>query len=484
MTDAHRGPAEKRCAMLLPETRCMRKILGTEEGKMADSNVMLSEMLDKLLEQKKFSAIKEVMSTLHPADIAAVLENMDQARLIVIFRLLPKEVAADTFVEMEPDTQEALVRGFSDKELKELFDEFYMDDAVDIVEEMPANLVKRILSQTDPETRRQINELLKYPEDSAGSIMTTEFVDLKPAMTAQEAIEHIRATGVDSETVNICYVVDDKRHLIGIVSIRAIILADSSARVGDFMQTHTVSVTTLTDQEEAARLMAKYDFTALPVVDTENRLVGIVTVDDAIDVMQDEATEDIAKMAAVTPSDKPYLKRSVFEIWKSRIPWLMLLMISATFTGMIISNFEQSLSACLVLTSFIPMLMDTGGNCGSQSSVTVIRGISLQEIEFSDIFAVIWKEIRVAVMCGISLAAVNFLKLLFIDRVGAAVALVICLTLVATVFVAKLVGCTLPLLAKKVGFDPAVMASPFITTIVDALSLMIYFRMAVAILKI
>lgn len=451
---------------------------------MAETNTTIVSTLETLLEKKKFNSIKDVLSTMNPADIAAVLEDMDQPRLVLLFRLLPKSLAADSFVEMDGDTQEILIQGFTDKELKEIVDELYMDDAVDLVEEMPASLVKRILRQTDAETRRLINEMLKYPEDSAGSIMTTEFVDLRPGMTAAEAIERIREAGIDSETINICYVVSGTRQLIGAVSIRSIILAPSSGRVEDIMESHVISVSTLEDQETVAQMFAKYNFTAMPVVDAEGRLVGIVTVDDAIDVIQEETTEDIAKMAAVTPSDKPYLRRSVMELWKSRIPWLMLLMISATFTGLIITHFEDQLAACIVLTSFIPMLMDTGGNSGSQASVTIIRSISLQEIDFSDIFRIMWKEIRVAVLCGISLGIVNFLKLMIFDKVGTTVALVICITLVVTVFVAKLVGCTLPLLAKKIGFDPAVMASPFITTIVDALSLLIYFRMATLMLGI
>ena len=451
---------------------------------MAETNTTIVSTLETLLEKKKFNSIKDVLSTMNPADIAAVLEDMDQPRLVLLFRLLPKSLAADSFVEMDGDTQEILIQGFTDKELKEIVDELYMDDAVDLVEEMPANLVKRILRQTDPETRRLINEMLKYPEDSAGSIMTTEFVDLRPDMTAAGAIDHIREAGIDSETINICYVVNKTRQLIGAVSIRSIILAKSDAHVEDIMESHVISVTTLEDQETVAQMFAKYNFTAMPVVDTEGRLVGIVTVDDAIDVIQEEATEDISKMAAITPSDKPYLRRSVFELWKSRVPWLMILMISATFTGLIITHFEDQLAGCLVLTAFIPMLMDTGGNSGSQASVTVIRSLSLQEIDFSDLFRIMWKEARVAVMCGLSLAIVNFLKLMFFDKVGFSVALVICVTLIVTVFVAKLVGCSLPLLAKKVGFDPTVMASPFITTIVDALSLLIYFRMATLVLDI
>ena len=362
---------------------------------------------------------------------------------------------------------------------------------MDIVEEMPANVVKRILKHSDPEMRKSINEILKYPEDSAGSIMTTEFVDLKATMTVEDAFKRIRRTGPDKETINICYVIDENRHLIGLVTIRTLLLAEEDAVIGDIMEKSIVSVTTLDDQEYTARSLSKYDFLALPVVDTENRLVGIVTVDDAMDVLQEEVTEDIEKMAAILPSDKPYLKTGIWETVKARIPWLLLLMISATFTGQIISRFETALASFTVLTAYIPMLMDTGGNSGSQASVTVIRGISLNEIEFRDLPRVVWKEARVAVVCGVLLAAANFVKLLLVDRllfrnplVTPTVALVVCGTLVFTIFAAKLVGCALPLLAKKIGFDPAVMASPFITTIVDAISLLIYFQFASAILHI
>ena len=371
-----------------------------------------------------------------------------------------------------------------DAELKEVLDELYLDDTVDIVEEMPANVVKRILKHSDPDMRKSINEILKYPEDSTGSIMTTEFVDLKETMTVEDALKRIRRTGPDKETINVCYVIDDWRHLIGVLSIRTLLLAEEDDIIGDIMERNYICVQTLDDQEETARALGKYDFLALPVVDTENRLVGIVTVDDAIDVLQEETTEDMEKMAAMLPTDKPYLRTSAFDTFKSRIPWLLLLMVSATFTGQIISSFEDALSAFTILTAYIPMLMDTGGNCGSQASVTVIRGLSLGEIEFSDLIQVVWKECRVALLCGTVLAGANFAKLMLLDRmvfhnpITVTVAAVICLTLVCTVFAAKIVGCMLPLLAKKIGFDPAVMASPFITTIVDATSLLIYFRFA------
>ena len=440
----------------------------------------LLERIEDLLKRKQYTALRDLLADLEPADIASLFEDLDEDSIPLLFRLLPKEPAAEVFVELDPDAQEMLIRGFSNTELKEVLDELYLDDAVDIVEEMPANVVKRILKHADPDTRKSINEILKYPDDSAGALMTTEFVDLKRDMTVEDALKRIRRTGTDKETINVCYVVDPARKLQGIVSLRTILLSDEDDTIDEIMETHVISVSTLEDKED----VAKYNFIALPVVDKEDRLVGIITVDDAIDVMEEETTEDIEKMAAMLPTDKPYLKTSVWETYKSRIPWLLLLMVSATFTGQIIARFEDALSAFAILTAYIPMLMDTGGNCGSQASVTVIRGISLDEIEFSDLFRVIWKEIRVAVVCGATLAAANFVKLMLVDKmifgnpITITVALVICLTLVVTVFAAKVVGCTLPLLAKKIGFDPAVMASPFITTVVDAISLMIYFNFA------
>lgn len=359
----------------------------------------------------------------------------------------------------------------------------YADDAADLVEEMPASVVKRILKQASPDVRRDINELLKYPEDSAGSIMTPEFADLHSSMTAAEALDHIRLTGVDKETIDICYVIE-KRRLIGLVSLRTLVLANARAVVSDLMDENVISVGTLDDIAVVADMFAKYDLTVMPVVDGENRLVGIVTVDDAIDVMRDEATEDIEKMAAITPSDKPYPRLSVMDLYKSRIPWLLLLMLSAVFTQLIIGKFEAALAANIILTSFIPMLMDTGGNSGSQSSVTIIRSLSLAEIRFSDIFRIMFKEMRVALLCGATLAVVNFGKLMLFDRLGIFVSLTVSLTLLATVVVAKFFGCTLPLLVKKIGLDPAVMASPIITTIVDAIALLIYFAIASAMLGI
>jgi magnesium transporter len=449
----------------------------------------LLEKIGDLLSRKRYAELRNLLLTMEAADIAALFADETEDAIPLLFRLLPKEQAAEVFVELDSDQQELLIRGFSNTELKEVLDELYLDDTVDIVEEMPANVVKRILKHSDPEMRKSINEILKYPEDSAGSIMTTEFVDLKETMTVEDALKRIRRTGPDKETINVCYVIDDNRRLLGVLSIRTLLLSEEDDIIGDIMDRNFISVQTLDDQEVVARALGKYDFLALPVVDKEQRLVGIVTVDDAIDVLQEEVTEDIEKMAAILPSDKPYLKTGIYETFKARIPWLLLLMISSTFTGQIITSFENALAAFTILTAYIPMLMDTGGNCGSQASVSIIRGISLNEIEFSDLPQVIWKEIRVAVSCGVVLAAANFVKLILVDRMlfhnammTIPVAAVICCTMVCTVLCAKLVGCVLPMLAKKLGFDPAVMASPFITTIVDALSLLIYFQFATAIL--
>ena len=410
--------------------------------------------------------------------------EMDEGATLKIFRILPKDMAADVFSYLEVEDQQYIINSLSDKEAAGIIDNLMADDVVDLLEEMPANVVKGILAIASPETRRDINHLLRYPEDSAGSIMTVEYVDLKETLTVDEAIARIRKVGLDSETINICYVLDEQRRLVGTVALRYLLLSDGDEKIGDIMHENVISIHTLTDQEEAARLFQKYDFTAMPVVDNENRLVGIITVDDIVDIMEEETTEDMEKMAAIVPSDKPYMRTTVWETWKKRIPWLLLLMVSATFTGAIITSFEEALSIYVSLTAFIPMLMDTGGNAGGQVSVTVIRGLSLGEIEYRDTFKVVWKEIRVAVLCGLTLAAANFAKLILFDRVGLYVAAVVCVTLVAAVLLAMLVGCLLPIGAKKMGFDPAVMASPFITTIVDALSLIVYFRVATVILGI
>lgn len=438
---------------------------------------MYETILD-LLEKKDYPQLKAILSDMNEADIATVLKEVPQEKLPLLYRILPKELAAEVFVNMDSDDQEFLIHAFSDNELREVLDEMYVDDAVDIIEEMPATVVKRILQHTDPEVRKSINEILQYPEDSAGSLMTIEYVDLKKYMTVADAFTRIRRTGVDKETIYICYVTDENRKLLGIVTVKDLLLSEQTAKIYEIMDTNIISATTLEDKEVVAEKFRKYDLLALPVVDQENRLVGIITIDDAMDVLQDENTEDIEKMAAITPTDKPYLKMSVFEIWKKRFPWLLLLMVSATFTGRIIQNFESALQAYVVLTAYIPMLMGTGGNCGAQSSTTIIRGLSLGEIHFRDTFKVIWQEFRVAFFCGVTLAAVNFGRLLLMDHSSVIVAAIVSLSMILTIILAKFIGCLLPILAKKVHLDPAVMANPFISTIVDALSLLIYFQVA------
>ena len=452
---------------------------------MAEQFEILGKALEKMLGEKKYAALRDILVVMNPSDIAALFDDFEKQQISLMFRLLPKELAAETFVEMETDAQEDLIRSFSDQELKEVLDELFVDDAAALVEEMPANVVKRILKQADPDMRRSINQILRYPENSAGSIMTTEYVSLRPDMTVEESILRIRRQGVDKETIYTCYVTEGRR-LLGLVTVKDLLLAaEDDIPVKDIMLTNMISVTTHTDQEEVARMFSKYNFLALPVVDTENRMVGIVTFDDAMDVMEDEATEDMELMGGMTPSEKSYLKSSAFELFKHRIPWLMLLMVSATFTGLIITAFEGALAAQVALTAFIPMLMGTGGNSGSQSSVTVIRSLSLGELEFKDMGRVIWKELRTAVLCGIVLAAACFVKIWLIDRLALnnpditlMVTAVVCLTLAVTVVCAKLVGCLLPMAAKALKLDPAVMASPFISTIIDALSLLVYFLFA------
>lgn len=442
----------------------------------------------ELLSQRKYAALRQLLREAEPADIAELFEEIPQSQHAVVFRILPKELAAEVFVELETDWQQNLIGSFSDVELREMLDELYMDDAVDIIEEMPANVVHRILANATPEMRKTINELLKYPEDSAGSIMTTECVSLKRTMTVDQAFAYLRKVAIDKETIYTCYVMDVNRKLMGVVSVRNLLMAQGDALIGDIMEEHVICVHTLDDKEDVVATIRKYDALALPVVDAEERLVGIVTVDDAIDVMQDEAEEDFAKMNAMAPFEKPYLRTSVAELFRSRIVWLILLMVSSTFTGMIISGFEEALAAQVVLTAFIPMLMGTGGNSGSQSSVTVIRALSLGEVEMGDIFRVVWKELRVSLLCGGALGVVTFAKIMLVDKlmmgqdITIAVALVVSVTLCITVVCAKLLGCTLPILVKRLGLDPAVMASPFITTIVDAVSLIVYFQLATTIL--
>ena len=455
----------------------------------------LAQLMLQFLRSKKYGTLRDLMDNMQPADIAEGMEELlldgelERDELSRFFRLLPKELAAETFAQMEPQIQEMLVAAFSDSELTAIMNEMFLDDAVDLIEEMPANLVKRILAACDSETRKQINQMLHYPEDSAGSLMTTEYVDLYTNMTVAEAFAHIRKTGLDKETIYTCYVIDEGRHLLGLVTIRDLLLAEETDVLGEIMENNVISVGTQDDKEDVAQLFSHYDFTAMPVVDGENRLVGIVTVDDALEVLEDEATEDMERMAGMSPSEHTYLLTTVWDIWKQRIPWLILMMLTATFTGLIISHFEDGLAKSVALVGFIPMLMGTAGNGGSQSSVTIIRSLSLGDLEFSDLPKVLWKEGRVSLLCGVALGAASFVKLLLVDRllfqnpsITVGVSAVVALTLMASVFFAKLVGCALPMLAKKVGFDPAVMAAPFITTIVDALCLIIYFAVATALL--
>ena len=438
--------------------------------------------IKELLETKQYTRLRQYLAELNDADIAGLMDELEEEELLKVFRILPKDLAADVFSYLYLDNQHMIITSLTDREAANIINNLMADDAVDMLEEMPANVVKKLLANATPEVRRDINHLLRYPEDSAGSIMTVEYVDLKEALTVDQAIERIRKVGVDSETINICYVLDAQRKLVGTVALRYLLLSQGDEIIGDIMHENVISINTLMDQEEVARQFKKYDFTSMPVVDNENRLVGIITVDDIVDIMEEETTEDMEKMAAIVPSDKPYMKTGVCETFKKRIPWLLLLMISATFTGHIITSFEEALSVYVALTAFIPMLMDTGGNAGGQASVTVIRGLSLGEIEYRDVPRILWKEIRVAVLCGVALAAANFVKLMLLDRVGLYVALVVCITLAVAVLMAMIVGCLLPIVAKRIGFDPAVMASPFITTIVDALSLLVYFQVATMIL--
>ena len=451
----------------------------------------MEKQILSLIEEKKYTRLRECLEELNPADIALILEEAELKDLPVVFRILPKELAAEVFVEMDRDLQQHLIESFSNTELKDVLDELFMDDMVDIIDEMPAIVAKRILKQTDPKTRTMVNKLLAYPESSAGSVMTTEYLSIKKSMTVDEAFESIRNNAVDTESIYTCYVTDRSRKLLGVITIKDLLLANKNAVIEEIMDENIIYANTLTDREEVVSLFDKYDLYVLPIVDNENRLVGIITVDDVIDVMQEEVEEDIEMMAAILPSEKSYLKTGIFATFKARIPWLMFLMISATFTGAIISSFESRLTKWMALIAFIPMLMGTGGNSGSQSSVTVIRGLSTGEIEFKDIWRVIWKELRVSVVCGVVLGVVNFAKLYLVDYlwlnnfdegVYLTEMLAVSITVVLVVIVAKLVGSVLPIVAKKLGADPAVMASPLVTTILDAFSLLIYFLIATVLL--
>ena len=437
---------------------------------------MDKEIFVKLLAQRQFKAVRSILDVMNEVDIASLLSDLDDKELALAFRLIPKDKAAEVFANMNHSMQTYLVEMFSEKELKELLDDLYMDDTVDLLEELPANLVNRILNTVDQADRTLINQLLNYPDDSAGTLMTTEYVDIRETMTVAQAMAHIKETGIHKETIYTCYVTDQRR-LLGIVSAKDLMTTADDVLIRDLMQTEIISVSTHTDKEEVAQLFTKYNFLALPVLDQDERLVGIVTFDDAMDVMVDEATEDITKMAAMSPSEKSYFETSVLAHAKHRIAWLLILMFSATITGTIITRYENAFAAIPLLVSFIPMLMDTGGNCGSQSSTLIIRGIALGEIQFSDLFRVMFKEFRVSLIVGVALALANGIRILIMYK-NAGLALVIGLSLVATIVISKLIGCVLPLIAKKLHMDPAIMASPLITTLVDTCSILIYFNIA------
>lgn len=443
----------------------------------------IKEEVIELLENKRYTNLYKYLKQLNNQDISLLFEELSPEDIVLLFRLLPKDEAAEVFSYMEPDLQEQLINNLTDKELKLVIDELFMDDTVDLIEEMPSNVVKRILKTVNKEDRNTINELLKYPSDSAGSIMTTEFVDLKINMTVEDAFKKIKKIGLNKETVYTCYVLDIKRVIIGIVDIKDLLLADRDALIKDIMETNVVTVNTLEDKEEATKLFDKYDLVALPVVDKENRLVGIVTIDDAIDVLQDETTEDFELMAAITPTEESYFKTSVFKHARNRILWLLLLMVSSMITGGILTHYEEAFAAVPLLVSFIPMIMGTGGNCGSQSSTLIIRGMAVDEIEPKDFFRAIWKEFRVALLAGTALAIVNGIRIM-IQYGNLKIAIVLGLTLIGTACLAKMLGCALPMLAKKLKIDPAIMAAPIISTILDSCSILIYFNIAVAILHI
>ena len=441
------------------------------------------EEVEKLLEEKKYNVLKEKLKMVNSADIPTILEDLDKENVVKLFRILPKEQAGEAFSYMEPYMKEKLIQDFTDTELKGIINELFMDDTVDLIEEMPSNVVKKILKVVNAKDRKIINELLQYPEDSAGSIMTTEFIDLKETMTVEQALQRIRDIGIDSETIYNCYVLNKNRVLLGIIDIKEILISKKEQVIKELMTTNVISVNTLEDQEDVAKLFDKYDMYAIPVVDTENRLVGIITVDDAINVLQEEASEDFEKMAAMSPSEKGYFETSVFHHAKNRIVWLLVLMLSSAITGGIITNYEQAFAAVPLLVAFIPMIMGTGGNCGSQSSTLIIRGLATDEIELKDIFKALWKEFRVSIIVGITLAIVNGIRIM-IQYNDIQLAIVIGLTLIATVALSKALGCLLPMLAKKLKLDPAIMATPLITTLVDIFSILVYFQIATAIMHI
>ena len=437
------------------------------------------EALVQLAKEKKYRQLKEALLEMNEVDIAQFIEELDsEERTIIVFRMLPKDLASEVLAELDPEFQEHIINSITDRELSEIIEDLFVDDAVDMLGEMPATIVRRVMENTKPETRKLINQFLNYPENSAGSIMTAEYIGLKKHMTVEECFAYIRKNGIDSETIYTCYVMDSKRRLEGVVTVRNLIMNPSTALLGDIMDDNVIKVSTTTDQEEVVETMIKYDLLSMPVVDSEGRLVGIITVDDVMDVMEEEATEDIEKMAAMLPSEKPYLKTGVFELAKNRIPWLLFLMLSSTLSGAILERYENAFAAIPLLVSFTPMLMNTGGNSGSQSSAMIIRGMSLGEIEPTDILKVIWKEIRVGLIAGIILAVCNFIRLLIQYPGNTMISLVVVLSVFVTVVIAKTIGCTLPIAAKVLKADPAIMAGPLITTIVDAVSLIVYFNLA------
>ena len=438
--------------------------------------------IKELLDTRQYTSLRQRLAEMNEADVATIMDELEEEDMLKAFRILPKDLAADVFSYMEVENQQTIITSLSERDAASLIDNLMADDATDLLEEMPANIVKKLLAGASVETRQNINHLLRYPEYSAGSIMTVEYVDLKENLTVEQAIARIRKVGLDSETINICYVLDAQRRLLGTVALRYLLLSEPEELIGDIMHEHVIAINTLMDQEEVAAQFKKYDFTSMPVVDNENRLVGIITVDDVVDIMEEETTEDMEKMAAIVSSDKPYMKTGSLETFSKRIPWLLLLMVTSTLTERIIDSFTAALSACAALTMFIPMLMGTGGNAGGQVSVTIIRGLSLGEIEYRDVPRILWKEIRVALLCGMTLAIASFVKLMLLNHVGVMVALVVSLTLIVVLLLSKIIGCCLPILAKRIGFDPAVMASPLITTILDALSLIVYFKLATSIL--
>ena len=442
----------------------------------------MKKKIESLLENNKFKEIQEELSKLEEVDIAELIEELEKKNVIKIFSLLPKDLAAKTFSYLDKTHQHEIIKSLSEEETAKIIEEMASDDAADVFEELPANVVMKILKNTKSETREQINKLLHYPNDSAGTIMTVEFMEIRGNITIKQAIQIIKTEAKDKETIDLCFILDNERKLLGTISLKQILLSDYEDHIYDVMTKTNKYVHTNTDQEIVAKKMQKYDLNVIPVVDSEKRMVGIITIDDIVDIMEDETTEDIEKMAAIRPTDKPYMEMTVFEIWKKRIPWLLLLMVSATFTSKIIQSYENALTSVAILTSFIPMFMDTAGNAGGQTSVTIIRGLSLNDISFKDLFKVVFKEFKVSILVGIALAIANFAKLMLIDNVSINIALVVCLTLIITIIFAKIIGCILPMTAKKLGFDPAVMASPFITTIVDAVSLIIYFQVATIVL--